>query len=580
MTVNKVVNIEIAKQVFWIEEQGYQALKTYLEKLKQQLTTQEFGNEIFEDIELRFAELFYGVNEEKQRAISLEQANEFIAQVGYLGTEELTEESTDEPLDKTTPKTYLDQNNKIVAGVCAGLSLRFNIPTFLIRVAFTGAIAAFGFGIVMYLILWFSLDKNNSRNKVLASQGEAVTAQKIAEVGEVPPSKFLTLQRVLFFPFSLIGFVIHVVVYGVFAQRTIFRWLLKNVLLAALVLILVLLGVGISEFNHDQIYNQWVQWILSAATIYLMVVGGVVFIREYYLEKPHRPVNRKLKMLATVPMALIITSVLYLVTEMSDEKQFTRQVTLAPQHNMMTLAIIEPELDNYLARNVDIELAAAPDDESNIRVSLVYVSNGRNEPALSENLQAIDYQYTVKDNVLTLNRYFQLFPETFNRGQRLTVRIEVPQHITIDSSHSMLVNIKRENPFYMVDEVSDSTNIYLSASRYLHEFNELDNKRVTSNERRILLGKFCDVFFAKLHWRCMNSEEMPALKDDRFDASFQDDRDTLYALLAAIKNNQNFDTKSLTEFSDTIAILKKKHPQVEDLHQYIKHLMLIKRPPS
>ena len=576
MTVNKVVNIEIAKQVFWIEEQGYQTLQTYLEKLKKQLATQEFGDEIFEDIELRFAELFYGVNEGKQRAISLEQANEFIAQVGYLGDEE----SVDEQVEKTTPKTYLDDNNKIVAGVCAGLSLRFNIPAFLIRVAFTGAIAAFGFGVVMYLILWFSFDKNNSRNKVLASKGEAATAQKIAEVVDVPKSKFLTLQRVLFFPFSLIGLVIHVVVHGIFAQRTFFKWLLKNVLLVALLVVLALLGVGLSEFNHDQIYYQGLQWILSAATIYLMVVGGVVFIREYYLEKPRRPVSRTLKMLATVPMALIITSVFYLMVEMSDEKQSMQQLTISPLNNVISLAIVEPDPDNYLARNVDIELVTTADDEHDIRVTLAYFSNGRGTAALSENIQAIDYQYTVRDNVLTLNRYFQLFPETFNRGQRVTVRIEVPQHIIIDSSHSLFVNIKRESPFYVVNNSSDSTNIYKSVSSYLHEFNELDNKRITSNERRVLLRKFCDVFFAKLHWRCMNREEMPSLKDDRFDISFQDDGTKIYSLLSSIKAQGQFDVNLLAEFNDNIRALKMKHPQVEDLHQYIQHLIVIKRPPS
>jgi len=78
----------------------------------------------------------------------------------------------------------------------------------------------------------------------------------------------------------------------------------------------------------------------------------------------------------------------------------------------------------------------------------------------------------------------------------------------------------------------------------------------------------------------MNSEEMPALKDERFDASFQDDRDTIYALLTKIKQVQTLDIKSLTELSSTIVILKKKHPQVEELSQYIQHLILIKRPPS
>jgi len=569
--VNKVVNIEIAKQVFWVEEQGYKALHHYLDNLKQQLASEEFGLEIFEDIELRFAELLYGVNEGKERAISLQQINEFIAQVGYLGAQE--------PVEKITPKTYLDDNNKIVAGVCAGLSVRLGIPAFLIRLVFIGAIGAFGFGLVMYLILWFSFDKNNSRNKVLASQGQQLTAQKISQVSDLPRSKFLTIERIVFLPFSVLGIVLHVLGKSIFANKGFFQWILKNSLLIALIFTLLSLVVGIMEFNHDQIFNQWLQWILSVSAIYLMVLGGVVFIREYYLAKPYRLVNKTLKKFAILPAVLIISSIAYLMSEMIDERSLTNDTVVAVNNNIMTLRVIEPNIDNYLARDVDIELIASPKLTDEVKVSIIYSSNGRGSDALDENIQAINYQYTIVDNILTLDRYFELFASSFNRGQHVTVRVEVPQNINIHSSHTLTVTTKRQVTEYEIDSPSQSVNNYMTSSAYFHENNEVDAQRVTHNERKVLLDKFCDVFFDNLQWKCRNSEEMPRFNDDRFDVTYRDERSDIYALASTIKQQQTLDVVVLNEINDKIEFLKPKHPQVDGLHLYIQHLLHIKRPP-
>ena len=44
--------------------------------------------------------------------------------------------------------------NKVIGGVCAGLGHYFGVDPVLVRVGFLIALLAFGFGPLLYLILW------------------------------------------------------------------------------------------------------------------------------------------------------------------------------------------------------------------------------------------------------------------------------------------------------------------------------------------------------------------------------------------------------------------------------------------
>ena len=56
--MNKTININLSGIVFHLDEDAYEAFKSYLSEVKQTLTEQEGGTEIIADIEARMAELF------------------------------------------------------------------------------------------------------------------------------------------------------------------------------------------------------------------------------------------------------------------------------------------------------------------------------------------------------------------------------------------------------------------------------------------------------------------------------------------------------------------------------------------
>jgi len=579
MTVNKVVNIEIAKQVFWVEEQGYDLLHTYLETLKLQLTKVDYGDEIFSDIELRFAELLYGVNEGKERAITAGKIAEFIDQVGFIDSEQEINDVPPQSHDLPQIKTYLDDHNKIVTGVCAGLSMRFSLPAFIFRIAFLGLSFVFGLGVLLYLILWFSYEKSDTPNRVLAAKGQQQTAKTLANSPEIAKSRFLVLQRILFLPFSVIGMLIHGVSYSVTSHRKFYTFILKNIVMLVLLFISICVGVGLVELHQDQLFPTWLQWILSGCVIYLTILTCVAFMREVYQNKPYRVVNKAFKNIAILPVVVIFCSVVYLMSELIDEKTTTVEAFIPVTANELTLTITDSETTNINARDVDIHIVNGPDSTNKVKLTVTYFSNGRGDTNLENNLKAIDYNYKIEGNSLILDRYFQLLPQAFNRGQRVYVKIELPQHLTLLSSHPMSVNIgvNANTIDYDIKNHGASKVEYFVADDYLHENDLINQQRVSHNERLVLLNKFCKTFFQKSEWQCHNTWEQSSENLSYFNVTVAAERTDIDMIRSVLDDDSVIEIKQLSAMSIKIGYLKQQHPQLDALHRYIEHLLHVKR---
>jgi phage shock protein PspC (stress-responsive transcriptional regulator) len=571
--VNKVISIEIAKQVFWIEERGFKVLQTYLEKLKLQLADEECGDEIFVDIELRLAELMFELDVRKDRAVTLVQLTAIIKQIGFIDSEEEQEEGEE---INTTPKLYLDKQNNIVAGVCAGLSIRFGIPDFILRLSFLGLSFAFGLGVLLYLIFWLSFDKNNTRNSALAAQGKSATAKHIAAGAEVEIKPFLKFQRVIFLPFTFLGVLINVITNSFIFQRGIYIFLIKNIVLLLSTILLITMSVSIVEFNEDQFYPWWLQWILSGAAVYLMVLLSVIFVREHYFSTPYIKVSKVLKRVAIIPVVLISGSVVFLISEMIDEKSNSVTTNYLVNDKTFMLSLNEAESNNSQARKVKFNVKTSQELSDTVKVSVTYASNGRGETALDNNIQAIDYQYSINDNGLVMNRYFELLSNTYNRGQHVYVLIEIPQNITLISSHNLRVKLQGNKVGYELVKFSDSNLIYVTAAQYIHEKNEINQQRITANERSVLKAKFCQQFYINGHRRCLlnlpkRAVESPKLKQEFINETREVDEIRLYLV-----QNKIIAQAELAQLNIFITFLIKKYPDLAELQTYIQHLMTVK----
>jgi len=183
--MKKTIRIHISGYIFNIDEDAYQVLKKWLDSISQKYRNEENGEEIFNDIEMRVAELF----EEKvgnEGVVTEETVDEIIRIMGKPEEFE-TEEEKKEPerifsSDKKSRKQrrlYRDEDNSVIAGVCSGLGNYFGVDPVVFRLLFVAALIIGGFGTVLYIILWIAIPKAVTVSQKLEMKGEPVTISNI-----------------------------------------------------------------------------------------------------------------------------------------------------------------------------------------------------------------------------------------------------------------------------------------------------------------------------------------------------------------------------------------------------------------
>ncbi|WP_185964532.1 PspC domain-containing protein [Aliikangiella marina] len=569
--MNKVVSIEIASQVFWIDEDAYQTLKDYLKQIRQQLASEEFADDIFSDIELRVAELLYGLRSDEKKAVTRTQINEVIEQVGFINGE-----ISDEEIPR---RAYRDQQNKILAGVCSGLSQRLRVPAFILRVIFLALSVVFGLGVVLYLIFWISLSKNTSRADALSAQGKRPTASEITQIKPAKESPLFQVQRVIFLPFSILGALLTVFTNHFKKRKQGYFMIIKNLFAIGLVLLSLLLFSGIYEFNRNQLFSDFTAWILSGGVIYLIVVGLMVYIREYYLPKPVRPVDKKLKRGALVPVTMIIAATIYLNYTHKEHAHELVDKTFNLQSSQLTLAFVEHDEMNDYAGTVRYRIKTHKDGEQQVNLAINYSSNGITQESARENIKAVDYFYTFDKDVLKLDHYWNLKQDALRRGQDIEVTIEVPQGITLNSRWPLVV--KHDNDGYQYytryywskskEEVS-----YLSSGEYLHEIGETYRNKLSDNERQVLNDKFCEEFFISESWGCPTNIRNSVTDNYRFDRAFMNDSQGIDQIREFLQPDRSLFVSNLTEIERLINEISIEYAVKGEFHSYVEHLIAIK----
>ncbi|HEU5292681.1 MAG TPA: PspC domain-containing protein [Cyclobacteriaceae bacterium] len=169
--MKKNISINISGIIFHIEEDGYEVLKKYLDSINKYFSSFEDSSEILSDIESRIAEIFLTKLNEGKQIITAEDVNSLVVTMGSVSDFKAAEEpeftegsgsqsegeskKTQGSYTRTASKTlYRDQNRKILGGVCAGMANYFSVDAVWIRLIFALFTAAWGFGLLVYIVMW------------------------------------------------------------------------------------------------------------------------------------------------------------------------------------------------------------------------------------------------------------------------------------------------------------------------------------------------------------------------------------------------------------------------------------------
>ncbi len=187
--MKKSIRININGVIFNIDEDAYEVLKKYLNRLRKHFGPGESTNEIISDIESRIAEIFIEHKSSNDNVITIEMVKTAITAMGEPdeidGEEEDSKHKSkkntsysSEQYTKTKRKLYRDPDNKVVGGVSAGLGIYFNIDPIWIRIAFV-LLTISGMSILVYIVLWIAIPEAKTTAQKLEMRGEAINLENI-----------------------------------------------------------------------------------------------------------------------------------------------------------------------------------------------------------------------------------------------------------------------------------------------------------------------------------------------------------------------------------------------------------------
>lgn len=186
--MKKTVSVNIKGLNFMIEEDAYEMLHHYMQRLEKSLSGQKGSKDIIEDIELRIAELCQTKLSDKKQVIEKEDIENIISTLGQpedfiddVPEEETYSKSQTNQTQTDKKQLYRDIDNAKIAGVAAGLSNYFNIDLIVVRIIFLIFLFVGGFGFPLYIILWIVLPKANTSIDRLRMQGKPITVDSVKE---------------------------------------------------------------------------------------------------------------------------------------------------------------------------------------------------------------------------------------------------------------------------------------------------------------------------------------------------------------------------------------------------------------
>lgn len=203
--MNKTLTINISGIIFNIEEDAYEKLKSYIAQIKSHFINDPGCDEIMADIEARIAEMLQAKSNQNKQVLIMADIDAIINTMGRPeefddNTNSRSQENKSSFSDGNNftgnkkKRVYRNGEDKVVGGVCSGISLYFDIDPLWLRLAFGVSFLAFGSGLLFYILLWIVLPEAKTTAEKLEMRGEKVDinniGKQVSEEFEKVKSKF------------------------------------------------------------------------------------------------------------------------------------------------------------------------------------------------------------------------------------------------------------------------------------------------------------------------------------------------------------------------------------------------------
>lgn len=187
--MKKTISVNIKGINFLIEEDAYELLQNYIDRLTSVLKNVQGSNEIIEDVELRIAELCTSKLNDSKTVIEYEDIENILSTLG--SPEDFVEDDEDvsnndqqqstNNRNQSERRLFRDKENATIAGVCSGIANYFNVDIVIIRAIFVLMFIFAGFGVPLYIILWVIIPPAKNTIDKLRMKGRPITVETVRE---------------------------------------------------------------------------------------------------------------------------------------------------------------------------------------------------------------------------------------------------------------------------------------------------------------------------------------------------------------------------------------------------------------
>ncbi|MBX7109316.1 MAG: PspC domain-containing protein [Chitinophagales bacterium] len=492
--MNKTVTINLSGIVFHIDENAYELLKKYLEKLKAHFSTTQGKEEIIADIESRLAEMFTERNADASKVIMATDVEQVILAMGK--PEELSGNEEEEQNQKSAPQPdqtiyyengrkrfFRNPDDKVLGGVCSGISAYFDIDPIYLRLVFGLSVIFAGTGILLYIILWFIIPEAKTTSDKLLMRGERVNIatieknvreemESLKKRGEVLAGELSSDEmkhRVRSSSQKVGDFIGDVLrAFGKFIAG-VFGLVITIFSIAVLVGLTIAIFSGIGVFSFA-VPHEITNMVLTNSQLWWLVIGGILAIGIPFTLlllnglKILFKVKLNLRMIGAVMAGLWLVGIaICILTGIRIASEYQRSATIKQSIKISSVAtgplvlrsntgqwddafrqdeaiqfgdlfILDASADSVMNRMVHLDIEQSENDSVYL-VSTLY-SRGKTYDEAKQLADDIHYNYRVNDSVILFPKYFNLSIASKFRGQhvKMVLKLPVGKSVVLDKS--------------------------------------------------------------------------------------------------------------------------------------------------
>ena len=465
----KTFNINLAGQIFNINEDAYEHLSGYFNSLRTFYANEDDKDEIIRDIEARFAELFLAKG--KNYIVTLADTTEVVNMMGNpqeFDEEAKTENSSSYSSTQNTTtqqaasgkRLYRDYDGGLITGVCAGLSAYFGINDAIwLRLLFIGlTFIGIGSPILIYIILSLIMPKAETAAQKLEMKGEPVTLDNIVKSINVETvnvkSKGIFNQIISFFGAGIMMFFKVLLWIGIAFAIFIGSILVFSLFVAAIVFsVLALFGIPIANsYYFNNASDGWFFGIGGLLVFITPIIFGVVAI-VHLLSKKVKPLKKSVVFplvgLFFFGLLLLNISGFNAKKLVAEKKKINQTFPLNYAYKSDTIQLtINPEIEDEDYDNVNInglgglfdfindhddkffpvEIEIYPSSSDSFTIVKEFSANGTDDKDAIKNATSYTHVISQNNNKLIIDPYIQFADSKVKfRNQKLKIKVYVPE---------------------------------------------------------------------------------------------------------------------------------------------------------